>query len=221
MSKTEYACHFIGCGMISERPFCEKHLRFSFGGDALIEKPPLSYAMLIWRVAEDAIDKCHCYGHSCGKCDDARILLGTVTHIHVRSDNADRCAVCAGYRDHKIHQIHPTWMVGDWALYKFEGNACGSETFQVAAVKPGLIADSLNTWFNVANASHIEPPGENNMDDPNIHAYGEDGILSEKALAELDRLRTTCPELWTYIRELGQSVIILQNKLRDFGKWQK
>jgi hypothetical protein len=58
------------------------------------------------------------------------------------------------------------------------------------------------------------------MDDPNKDAYGEhDELLSDRDLAELDRLQITHPKLWRYIRECGQSVLILQQEvMRLSGK---
>ena len=62
--------------------------------DSHISKGPMSYASIIWNVATDAIAKCHCYGHLCGHCGDARVLLDSVRHTHVRSENGDMCGVC-------------------------------------------------------------------------------------------------------------------------------
>jgi len=73
-------------------------------GDSLLEQLPMSYASVIWTVAQDAIHKCHCYGHLCGHCDDARVVLGSIRHTHAHSDNGDQCGICGEDLRHEIHR---------------------------------------------------------------------------------------------------------------------
>ena len=72
---------------------CERR-QVRSGSTSLLEKQPMSYAVVIWSVATDAIAKCHCYGHLCGHCNDAKVVLNALRHTHAHSDNADICAVC-------------------------------------------------------------------------------------------------------------------------------
>lgn len=72
--------------------------------DSLIEKLPMSYAAVIQNVARDAINKCHCYGHLCGQCGDAKVVLDAVKHTHRRSENGDMCAVCGLDMRDDIHR---------------------------------------------------------------------------------------------------------------------
>lgn len=71
--------------------------------DSLIERLPMSYASVIYRVAEGAIRECPCYKHLCGHCGDARVVLNALIHIHVRSENGDNCGKCGLDLRHEIH----------------------------------------------------------------------------------------------------------------------
>ena len=89
--------------------------------DAALEKLPMSYASVLWNVAKDAMAKCHCYGHLCGHCDDARVVLAAIKHIHSHSEVNDICAVCGEDLRHEIHVrsgecFYHAWGIapGDW-----------------------------------------------------------------------------------------------------------
>ena len=62
--------------------------------DSLLERLPMSYAYVIQLVAKTSIRKCLCYGHLCGECGDAKVVLDAIKHMHVLSENGDMCASC-------------------------------------------------------------------------------------------------------------------------------
>jgi 8-oxo-dGTP pyrophosphatase MutT (NUDIX family) len=81
-------------------------------------------------------------------------------------------------------------------------------------VNEGLPINLHNHKFEpVAEPASTGEP-EIKMDDPNKDAYGEDEpVLSESDLAELDRLQITHPNLWQWIRDVGKSLLYLQQEV--------
>jgi len=72
--------------------------------DSLLERLPMSYAYVIQQVAKASIAKCPCYGHFCGQCGDAKVVLDAIKHMHVRSDNGDTCGACGLDLRDSIHR---------------------------------------------------------------------------------------------------------------------
>ena len=60
---------------------------------------------LIIAVAKRCISLCSCYGHLCGYCKDAKMLLGIcgVKHHHVRGEDVDKCEDCGRDLRDSIH----------------------------------------------------------------------------------------------------------------------